>query len=345
VPQTVIVVDTRNSALAIVANSRARIWKSHVIYSDDFHSPVELIKYLIRNNFTNVLFAWRGLLWEGFELNGFSRAYSKLIEKAYLHLLVPDYLGLEKRYFQKEENALAAVHGYSVTSKDLKSKYDLHFGIHHSPDILHDIPNLELVRSCRTLTKVDNSVIWVGNSRWGENFGYRDHKGLEKVLKPLITKSNNARLGFEFTVVDTVLERHSNAITVEMIAKNSILLVCSEHEGTGLPILEALGVGTLPITTRVGIAEEVLLGDLSELIVKRDSTDFFDRLALLKHIPQDLRKNCIHAFETYISNISEESIEWKGYQVPVVPSSFRVRNQIFVRAKWLFRYFRANSNR
>jgi glycosyltransferase involved in cell wall biosynthesis len=187
-----------------------------------------------------------------------------------------------------------------------------------------------------------SGLIWVGNSLWGSNYGYVDHKGFAEIVQPLLKRN----LPFiPFRIRDSSTNRAPNEKVLREIAKSEILIQTSAHEGTGLPLLEALGVGTVPITSDVGIASEVLTGELKHLIVER-STDSFERKILeLGASTEQLSNLCISAFDFYIEKVSGETIKWDRRD----PTFDESEGNFFLAAKvrfiWIYRFLRSKRNR
>jgi hypothetical protein len=148
------------------------------------------------------------------------------------------------------------------------------------------------------------------------------------------------RLDFHFDIVDTAFIKLPNSHTIKRIASANILILSSEQEGTGLPILEALGVGTLPITTQVGISEEVLKGELSQFIVRRDYESFATAILNEGETSGQRKLECISAFEAFVANVENETIHWGG--IPLAPQkpTFDSYEKYLVLGKWILRYLR-----
>ena len=148
------------------------------------------------------------------------------------------------------------------------------------------------------------------------------------------------RLDFHFDIVDSAFINLPNSHTIKRIACANILILSSEQEGTGLPILEALGVGTLPITTKVGISEEVLKGELSDFIVRRDYESFATAILKEGETSGQRKLECISAFEAFVANVENETIHWGG--IPLAPRAptFDSYEKYLVLGKWILRYLR-----
>lgn len=336
------VVDNRFSALALVATQRSKILPTEICYASDFKDPNSLLDYLLASDRTRILFAWRGALRETLEIASGTRRYQQLLESKTVHMLVPDLLGANPKFLTSEARLVSLTHGYWVTSNELRQIYTLLFPLRMPTGVLHDMPNVSLIRQTREMKLKRSGVIWVGNSHWGSNHGYVDHKGFAEVVLPL-SKRN---LPFTpFRIRDSWVGRTSNEETLREIARSEILIQASAHEGTGLPLLEALGLGTIPITSDVGIAREVLTGELEHLIVERNAHSFEQKIGELGASYDEISNLCISSFESYIEKVNNESIEWERLETKLD----EIKENFFVAAKvrliWLYRFYRAKWNR
>ena len=207
-------------------------------------------------------------------------ALRKLDTKPLFGVLIADYLGRNPLFRSKEILLLNAVDFYFVTCKDLAETYadDSYKAIYSG--LLYDFPNIEKTRvsiESENLAKGISKIVWIGNSKWGKRQGYTDHKGFEFVVRPLFDLLKENYPNIELKVFDSAFHRHSNSEILKELGPSTILIQSSNSEGTGLPLLEALAMGSTPITTRVGIANEILGGKYESLIVERDFHDFFTK--------------------------------------------------------------------
>jgi glycosyltransferase involved in cell wall biosynthesis len=124
-------------------------------------------------------------------------------------------------------------------------------------------------------------IIWVGNSKWGKRFGFKDHKGMESLVVPLLTLNRQKGNPFEFEIIDSSKKRLTQREVLHRIRSADILIHTSKSEGTGLPILEALGLGTNVVTTAVGIATEISARFVTQNIAEPTPEDFFNQLQIL----------------------------------------------------------------
>lgn len=250
-----IVVDSLNSAIGIAAKNRFGL-ETHQITSVNEHvSFKSLMKYIGESDADAVLFAWKNSLLSALYSKKLNLEFQKATSSKLVFLSIVDHIKIENQ--ELEQELFGLVDFYFVSSLRLLNEYS---GLAHIPNpigMLHDLPNHELIQSLlnSNLDKVPNSVIWVGNSRWGIRQGYKDHKGYKKIIVPLFAELE-LKHNFQCTVVDSATKRIPNYKVLEMIARSEILIQASQSEGTGLPVLEAIGLGTTVLTTEVGIVEE-----------------------------------------------------------------------------------------
>jgi hypothetical protein len=257
-------------------------------------------------------------------------------------MLVPDLLGANPEFFTSEARLVSVTHGYWVTSSELRQIYTLLFPLRVPTGVLHDIPDIMLIRKTRKMKLIRSGIIWVGNSRWGSNYGYVDHKGYVEVVQPLMKR--NLPLA-PIRIQDSAISRTPNGEVLRSIAESKILIQASVHEGTGLPLLEALGVGTIPITSAVGIAEEVLAGELEQLIVERNADSFEKKILEIGASVDHLSSLCISAFDSYIEKVSREAIEWERRETSFTELEGSFLKAVKVRLVWIYRFYRSRRNR
>lgn len=305
---TLIVSDVEFSALSIAGRSRANMPGTEIIYAFNYKTPKLLLRDLIARKPQVILFTWRQALIDLLNVCP-NKDLMALRTSSILTVLIPDHLGISTK-FQSQENALLNyVDYYLVTSKLLLDIYTNSPNVPAPAGILHDIPDVDLIRKVRSEERVSeySKAIWIGNSKWGINQGFIDHKGFYSVIKPLTKLFNSHDKCIKLEVIDSSNFRKSNIEVLRAIASSKFLLQSSMSEGTGLPILEALGLGVTPITTDVGIAHEVI-GNYKELIVPRDHKVFHHHIHQELLEPSLSKEEAIKVFESYIRLISSEQI-------------------------------------
>ena len=339
--KTAMVVDSPHSALATVAKERSRTMNCDVVFASDFNSPNALIKFLIHKEYKQVLFNWRGILKEGSRTLFFRREYSKLITHASVHVLIPDYLGLNPRFVSEEELLLNSVHGYWVTCKDLETRYHEQFPYNPPNGVLHDLPDVEGIRELREISHNARGIIWVGNSKWGERYGFKDLKGFQDIVIPLKQEIDSNQPNLKFRVFDSALGRVDNKHILRKIAESQVLVQASASEGTGLPILEALGLGVIPVTTSVGVAPELLVNDLEQFIVERNPKAFHTGVTAAISMKDDFSQTCTEIFDHYIEAVEAENINWVRSKTQFNWKKPKLLSSIRTYLTWLIRMCRA----
>jgi glycosyltransferase involved in cell wall biosynthesis len=315
--------------------------KCDVVFATDFNSPSALIRFLIHEEYKQVLFNWRGLLKEGSKTYFFRKEYSKLITQASVHVLIPDYLGLNPRFISEEELLLKSIHGYWVTCRDLETKYHEQFPYKIPNGVLHDLPDVEKIRELRGISHRSEGIIWVGNSKWGERYGYKDLKGYQDIITPLKQKIGSNLPNLKFRVFDSALKRVDNELILREIAGSRVLVQASASEGTGLPILEALGLGVIPVTTHVGVAPELLINDFAQFIVHRNPIAFYSGVTTALSVKGDFSQSCTKIFDDYIDEIEAEKIHWVRSETQLNWKKPKLLESIRIRVVWLVRMRRA----
>ncbi len=308
-----IIVDRYDSGLGIAAKGRAEIDPSIDVIAALKHPTLRsLIKELEVGDYENLLFSWRIPLEEILK-SGFSKKLmARLFEKSSVGILVPDYQGFDSSNLKltlRESELLRRVDFYHVTNLDLARRYQGAFPSDHFAGVLHDVTSCERIREThnRNIVKKEQ-IIWVGNSKWGNRSGYKDYKGFERVIKPLVKQIENSALEFEFEIVDLAVEKISHQEVLTKIAQSSILILASDFEGTGLPMLEAVGLGTYVITTNVGIAPEIFHDQNFGSIVEQNVGSFFRRIVEQHSKKSEKNITKTNPFQEYISRAQFEQI-------------------------------------
>jgi glycosyltransferase involved in cell wall biosynthesis len=340
-----IVVDRLDSGLGIAAVSRAQADSSiDVIAALDFPFISGLIKRLEDTKYQTILFSWRYLLSEITKDVLVVKRLNTLRSDTRIGVLIPDYQGLsleQDSLTQKEIFLLQHVDFYHVTNIDLAKKYMRLLPNIEFAGTFHDLPSLKSIRSVRDfkLPADDYKLIWVGNSKWGNRSGFTDHKGLDRIVKPLQVLLECDPKPYRLEIIDSANHKLDNDEVLERIARSSYLILCSEHEGTGLPVLEALGLGTKVISTNVGITPELSQFTNSLTIAENTPESFYEILKYGKLNAS--REDVISVFENYVTQVGKEQISseetLQGKEFPMIANPWR---SLLTRVKWVTRYFK-----
>jgi glycosyltransferase involved in cell wall biosynthesis len=141
----------------------------------------------------------------------------------------------------------------------------------------------------------------------------------------------------EFEVLDSKKIRVSNQEVIEKISRSRVLLQTSDSEGTGLPILEALGLGVAPVTRDVGIAKEILLGELSKFIVNTDLDDIEKTIQIALKFKN--RELLINTYDSFISRAKSENVVWQVTPILLPWERSAPIKIVKIKIVWLYRHF------
>jgi glycosyltransferase involved in cell wall biosynthesis len=305
----IIVADTYNSAIGIAARSRAECLTGNVVYASDFISPFSLLNHLLTSDVDNILFGWRNALYDLIVVNS-NKRMRRLTKKSSVGFVIPDFLGIKDGFSEIEKSLIDFADYYLVTNQDLLRIYS-HKYIDCPPvGILHDLPNINLIRKFREIQVIKNQqrAIWIGNSQWGKRQGYRDHKGFQEVILPLQAICKAHKNCFEIRIIDSSEKKFTQFEIFQEMKKSYFVLQSSETEGTGLPVIEGLGLGLIPISTRVGVVPEIFSEKDSHHIVSRHAIEIHEALHFFACENPNISSLMIQKYEKYISKSIVEVI-------------------------------------
>lgn len=326
-----IVVDTEDSALARSALSRFNSEEYEIIRALEFKTLSHLLRHLTSLRPISIHFAWREVLYNLLVTQRKSNL-NLLFSKSQIGFGVADYLGLSEDFRDVELYMIRCSDYVTVVNQDLAYRYFDAFNMSELPLVFHDSP--DIIGLKKVQTQEENKALdftWVGNSKWGTNYGINDYKGYEEYIRPIVVTAESEPNGFTFKIIDSAMNPLSNLEALRAIARSKMLILSSKQEGTGLPVLEALALGTLPISRRVGI--------LPELLALEPNLPIFNSLDEL----QDTLKENLYApvlspdenrllFNRYMATILQEKLP-----EPCIKETVRVLQKFGVYSK-----FRAN---
>ena len=311
--KTIIVVDNSQSALFIAASARANIIGAEILCANQYMTPNLLFQALIKEEPDMVIFSWRAALFDAAKMKKGGDLIKKLHTKTIIGVVIPDHLGLHPNFWRSEKENLALCDFYVVTNSKLFEEYSRKMIGHPPFRVFHDLPSMDLIDEVRSNEeKSVNSpprVIWVGNSEWGNRFGFKDHKRFKSLVVPLLTINQESGNLFEFVIIDSSQERLTHREVLQKVWSADILIHTSKSEGTGLPILEALGLGTNVVTTAVGIAPEISARFARQNIAEPSPESFFNKLQLLLSEGTVPVKNLRSDYLSYIEKVKSESLD------------------------------------
>lgn len=255
---------------------------------------------------------------------------------------IPDHIGVNNRTVY-EEFILKYADGYTVVSRELYELYSNMYPLNKPTAIMQDLPNCDLIRRIFLEKKEKKEqIIWVGNSSWGKRLGFQDHKGYYRFVLPLLKMLDDLKISLDQKIIDRGIKFTSQVETLREIRASKFLVQFSDSEGTGLPIIEACGLGTLPITTEVGVAKELLKNELSELIVKNINQAFE---IIIKYKDLNIADKLINIYHSYIQNVESniQKINFNQLEIQEISRNYYISNtsllhKFKVHLTWLYRY-------
>jgi glycosyltransferase involved in cell wall biosynthesis len=272
------VLDEETSALSISARSK-NINHSQFVYSVDYPSVSGLVKRIVSSGADIVVFSWRQALRDILKSRRGSEMLATFPMDNKIAVLIPDYLDSSPESVISDSSMFLAVDGVLTTNQELQNLYSELLEGRLLVQKLFDTVSSSLSLAVEAdYLKVRGQVVWVGNSKWGHRLGIHDHKGFHHIVKPLASMCEVFGCGHNYIFIDSSKERLPHEKVLDTISKSEYLIQASISEGTGMPVLESLLYKTVPITTNVGVAPEVLKGELSFLIAEGSARDFFEIL-------------------------------------------------------------------
>jgi hypothetical protein len=335
----VVIVDSFKSALGFSALARQQFEESVIMAANEYASPSKLIKAVAALNPTIVLFTFRSVFLDALSNKRSFSLLIKLHKSAIFGLLIPDYLEIENSEPNVSGVASSSIDFLLTTNFDLESKYKKIYGDACYISTYHDLVDINLINSYRNINQIESkSIIWIGNSKWGERQGKVDHKGFREVITPLIYSLRGEDLVFK--IIDSANKRRQHREVLQELSESSILLHPSKSEGTGLPILEAALLGCYPITTNVGIAQELLGEQFPFLIVDRNFESFKKTIRIIRNLNDSERHRLVKVAEDFRMKILNERIPRNLDSKRItIPHHLSVLKRIHLLIRWNYRYF------
>ena len=331
------VVDKKDSASHTAASARVAMSGGEILIANEYISTLHLLKSIDKKKGGIILFCWRKVLADILSSRKSVDYYKSLDNKFAFAFLIPDHLGLESRFENFDLIMIKASDYYVVTSQLLFNEYSFKYPALRPKFIFHDLPDINLIEKIREnnprKTHSGIKIIWVGNSTWGHRQGFKDHKGFKSVLKPLILEITRIGNCCDVKVIDSATEYVPQHKVLKQIRDSDILLQTSKNEGTGLTILEALGLGTNVVTSKVGIALELLNEDH---FLKTLEADAIHR-QIHKLVSQTDQEYLYEKFHEHTSRSRTESLMiFKKNKI--FPSKFLMKQVLLIKLYWIYRY-------
>jgi len=340
----VIIVDKRDSALWLAAKNREKTGLYKVFAALDFLQPSDLISAILNFEPRIIIFGWRSCVTyisNDFRSMDLLRKYKFNLKVA---ILIPDHLDKDYINYENKYNSLDFADYFFVTSNRLYEIYKQSPYAEKLSGVLHDIPDYEFIENLNKIDKIiskEEIIIWVGNSKWGERQGYQDHKRLSAIMLPAFELLISRDSAFRLLVIDSAIEFIENRKVLEKIHASDVLVQTSISEGTGLPLIEAAGLGTLVITTNVGVADELLTGRLSILISNPEPSEISEKIISQLPNKKELGHLLKEAYNHYITQAFKETIEPSVNIIKGGSWRQQVGNRFFS-LSWFLRYLKSS---
>jgi len=183
---------------------------------------------------------------------------------------VYDFLGINEKWLLRYKEVFNSyTSNYYVSSKKLYNTY-VNIPEYKKPtSIVHDVCDWEryVPINLERFNDFNRPLVigWVGNStRVADGV---DLKGFNTIIKPLVDELKEEGYNIEGFYADRNIVLRTAEQMPEYYSKIDICICASIHEGTPLPILEAMSSGVPVVTTDVGIVKEVLGDKQKEYII------------------------------------------------------------------------------
>jgi hypothetical protein len=289
-----------------------------------------------------IFFAWRGALIDIIKQPENLKFIKNNLQNSKILFSIPDHIGVNNKAAH-EEFILKYADGYTVVSKELYELYSDIYPLNKPAAIMQDLPNCDLINTI-LLEKIEKKeqIIWVGNSIWGKRLGFQDHKGYHRFVLPLFKTLDDLKITLDQKIIDRGIKFTSQVETLRKISQSKYLVQFSDSEGTGLPIIEACGLGTIPITTEVGVAKDLLKNELNDLIVE-DINQAVE--IIVKYKDLNIGEKLKNIYHLYVQNVESniQKIDFSQVKIDNIRRGFYINNissihKFKIRLMWLYRY-------
>lgn len=137
---------------------------------------------------------------------------------------------------------------------------------------------------------------WVGKSNWGSSLS-PNIKGFESIFQPALQIVADRGLRFETRIADPLTSPVASNQMPAFYADVDILVCTSAMEGTPNPVLEAMAMGKIVISTDVGVVRCVLGPIQQQMILPRNPQAFADAICRLAGDPDLMQQMAQESLE------------------------------------------------
>lgn len=280
------VVDTRRWAFDNIAHSLQRklssLFDFDILYWEDFFRPQKLVAEINQRAPDLVHFFFREHLFLLIQMmDRRSRAARAFCARA-ITTHIPDYLYHDQMELFRRKVMFDLVDAYFTTNADLLAIYSDCPLIPRPHGVIHDWIDLIPPSQARSRDRTGVvKLLWSGNSRWGENAGYLDYKGLNRIIKPAVRAVRKRFPNVQFICHDSSERRVDHTVIMNSMQEADIVLIASRKEGTPLTLIEAMANACAVVSSRVGIAPEILPQEQHDFFCDHSATAFQEKLEQL----------------------------------------------------------------
>jgi len=313
-----LIVDIPEWAFANIANNV----KTHLIenskvtilYWEDYNNPLKIVKEINKLGANIVHFFFREHLNVIINISNKNDLHIKEFCKKTITTHIPDYLYSSDSELAERYRLFKFCDSYFTINTDLFKLYQKK-AITPPHTVIYDAPKLDKSNFSEHQDINDNeiTILWSGNSKWGEYAGLTDYKGYKSVIKPAIEKLQHTYPTIKFITMDSAEKYTPHDEVLATLEKTDILLIASKKEGTPLTLIEAMYHGCAVVSTDVGISREVLPSIQTDFICERTPEAFYQSINKLIANPSllnECKKQNKIAYNTHFGEQSSIHTQW-----------------------------------
>ena len=307
-----LVVDIRGWAFENIAksiqSSLSQYADLNILYWEDYSKPSDLLSAIHDSKSDLVHFFFREHLNVLINTIDKARKNTEILCEKTITTHVPDYLYADENALRDRHALFNFCDAYFTINNDLFELYTSSFLIPGPTDVIYDNPSIPLIKQDNLrATSESKTIVWSGNSQWGEYAGYIDYKGFKNIISPAIEQLKAKYKNINFIYFDSAKEKTSNEVILKTLEDADILLIASEKEGTPLTLIEAISRHCAIVSTRSGIATEILSEVQQDFLCDRSHQAFYNALERLITNKKLLKQCKDENYQSYLRYFGPES--------------------------------------
>ena len=306
-----LVVDIRGWAFDNIAKSTqsslGQYADLNILYWEDYNKPSELLDAIGNSKSELIHFFFREHLNVLINTTDKSNKNIEILCDKTITTHIPDYLYADENSLRDRHTLFNFCDAYFTINNDLFELYSSNFLIPHPTDVIYDNPSIPLIKQNKTSTTPETiTIVWSGNSQWGEYAGYIDYKGVKNIITPAIEQLRDKHKNIKYISFDSSKVKTSNEVILETLENADILLIASEKEGTPLTLIEAISRHCAIVSTRTGIATEILSEIQQDFLCDRSHQAFYNALERLVTNGKLLKQCKDENYQSYLKYFGPE---------------------------------------